>query len=199
MESVQRFQTKVVQNPPRKSQKLFFIAQISLRILAVVATFAATWIMVTSKQSKEIFGIKFAAKYSYSSAFQFFAGANAAACVFSLLSLVLVSVLSLKGSRPGSYFFLLLHDMFLELKTCFSFFQILMVLLMAGCAAATAIGFVGLYGNNHTGWMAICNEFGKFCNRLTVSVAFSYLSFLIFFILTVMSANKSRLIQLSSY
>ncbi|KAF8390710.1 hypothetical protein HHK36_025237 [Tetracentron sinense] len=176
-------QTKVVQSPPRRSHKIFVTAQISLRILAIAATLVATWVMVTSKQSMEVFGIKIDAKYSYSSAFKFFAGANATACAFSLLSLVAVSVLSRKGSDPGHYFFLFLHDM------------IIMSLLMAACAAATAIGYVGRYGNTHTGWMAICDPFGKFCNRVSISVLFSYLSFVAFLILTVISANKSRQIQ----
>lgn len=67
-----------------------------------------------------------------------------------------------------------------------------MTLLMAGCAAATAIGYVGKYGNSHTGWMAICDHFSKFCNKLILSIMLSYLSFFFYLCLTIISANRSR-------
>lgn len=69
------------------------------------------------------------------------------------------------------------------------------VFLMAGCAAATAVGYIGKYGNNHSGWMAVCGYFAKFCNRVTVAAFLSYLGLFIYLMLTVISANKSRQIQ----
>ena len=75
------------------------------------------------------------------------------------------------------------------------FFQCMMSLVLAGCAAATAIGYVGRYGNNHAGWMAICDQFDEYCNRIRLSLMFSYLAFVFILMLTIMSANKSREIQ----
>ncbi|KAL2515152.1 CASP-like protein [Forsythia ovata] len=41
---------------------------------------------------------------------------------------------------------------------------------MAGCSAGIAIGYLGKYGNSHTGWMPICDHFAKYCQRVTISV-----------------------------
>ncbi|KAK9926570.1 hypothetical protein M0R45_023791 [Rubus argutus] len=176
-------EVKLQPNPPVKTQKLFLGAQICLRAFVMAATLAATWIMVTSKQSTVIVGIAFDARYSYSSAFKFLAFANAVVSACCLVSLVLVFLLHLQGSNPNHYFFLFLHDLFM------------MCLVLAGCSAATAIGFVGQYGNSHTGWTPICDHFGKFCHRVSKSVILSYLSLIFLLILTISSAIKCRQIQ----
>ncbi|KAE9467619.1 hypothetical protein C3L33_00492, partial [Rhododendron williamsianum] len=77
-------------------------------------------------------------------------------------------------------------------SSAFTLKQAVTTLLMAACAAATAIGFVGKFGNSHVGWMAICNDFGRFCDRIIIAVTLSYLAFLVHLLLTVISANKSR-------
>jgi uncharacterized protein (TIGR01569 family) len=74
----------------------------------------------------------------------------------------------------------------------------MMSLVLAGCAAATAEGFIGRYGNSHAGWIPICDHFGKFCNKMTTSVILSYLSLSFLLMLTIISASKSRQIQVSS-
>ncbi|KAF3438513.1 hypothetical protein FNV43_RR21275 [Rhamnella rubrinervis] len=174
-----KFQT----NPPLKIQKVFLGAQICLRILVTASTLAATWIIITSKQSTQIIGMTFDVRYSYSTAFKFFALANAIVCVFSVLSLILVLLLRHQCSNPANYFFLFLHDLFM------------VSLVLAGCAAATAIGYVGRYGNSHSGWSPICDHFGNFCKRVTNSVIFSYLAVLFLLMLTIMSVSKSRQIM----
>lgn len=70
--------------------------------------------------------------------------------------------------------------------------QLMMVLVVSACAAATAIGYVGKYGNSHTGWTPICDHFGKFCHRVTTSVAISYLAVLCLLILTIISATPPK-------
>ncbi|XP_010249455.1 PREDICTED: CASP-like protein 1F1 [Nelumbo nucifera] len=143
----------------------------------------ATWLMATSKQSTEFFGIQIRAVYSDSPDFKFFVYANGIACVSSLVSLLTVYVLYRKGSNPSNYFYVFLHDL------------IIMALVMAASVAASAIGYVGAYGNTHTGWMSICDQVDKFCHRASDSIIFSYLAFFIYLILTVLSANESRQIQ----
>ncbi|KAI3463583.1 hypothetical protein Pfo_020246 [Paulownia fortunei] len=170
-------------SPPLKTHKLYFATQISLRVLAIAATLAAAWIILTSKQTTVVYGIQADARYSYSPAFKFFAFANIIALVFSVLSLILAFILGKMAVDPTYYFYLFLHDL------------IITVLLMAGCAAATAVGYLGKYGNSHTGWMAICDHFPKFCNRVTAAAVLSYLGFAFYLILTVISAKNWRQIQ----
>ncbi|KAA8540641.1 hypothetical protein F0562_024440 [Nyssa sinensis] len=173
-------ETKVMQNPSLKTRRYFMAAQICLRLLATASSLAAAWIMITSKQSVVVYGINIDARYSYSSAFKFFAFANLIACAFSVLSLFLVVFLGRRGSNANNYFKMFLHDL------------VMMTLIMAGCAAATAIGYVGRYGNSHTGWVAICDHFAKFCDRVTISVIFAFFSFLFYLFLTIISASESR-------
>ncbi|KAL6576236.1 hypothetical protein OROHE_000017 [Orobanche hederae] len=168
---------------PLKTHTLLFVTQMSLRVFATAATLAATWIMLSIKQTSLVFGIEFEARYSYSPAFKFFAYANLLSCISTFLSLFIAFILGRKTVDPTYYFYMFLHDL------------IMTVLLMAGCAAATAVGYVGKYGNSHSGWMAVCGYFAKFCNRAEAASLLSYLGFFSYLILTVISANKSRYIQ----
>ncbi|XP_059300105.1 CASP-like protein 1F1 [Lycium ferocissimum] len=173
------FGTKNMQNPPLKSNKCLLGTQILFRILATAFTLAATLIILTSKQTVTVFGIEMDARYNYSSAFKFFAFANMIGCALSVLSLFLASVLSHRG-LPKNYFYMFLHDL------------IVMALLLAGCAAATAIGYVGKYGEMHSGWMPICDHVSKFCHKVTTSVMLSYFAVILYLCLVIISANQSR-------
>ncbi|KAF4385687.1 hypothetical protein CsatB_021195 [Cannabis sativa] len=163
------------------SRSSIFIAQICLRSLAIVFALAAISLTLTDKQTISLFGLQFKARYSYSSAFRFLVGADAVLCVSSLLSLIFLFGL-LKRSQPNSLqtklFLLFVHD------------TVMMVLVVAGCAAATAIGYVGRHGEVHMTWQAVCEQVPKFCNRMMVAVMLSYLAFLAYFTLTLLSAHR---------
>ncbi|KAL3512532.1 hypothetical protein ACH5RR_025249 [Cinchona calisaya] len=64
--------------------------------------------MLTNKQTVNVYGFNIDARYSYSSAFKFFAYANAAGAGCSVLSLLVVL---LSSPWPGTYFCMFLHDM----------------------------------------------------------------------------------------
>ncbi|KAL4351287.1 hypothetical protein GQ457_06G036390 [Hibiscus cannabinus] len=177
---MERGEAKFPENLHRKTNNLTFCAQIGLRIMAMSTAFAATWTIVTAKQTLVIFGMQFDARYTYSSAFKFFAFANAFACCFTFISLMFVFFSLRRGLSPSSFFLLFLHDLFM------------MSLVLSGVAAGTAIGYVGQYGNSHAGWMEICDRLKKYCERVTTSVLLSYLSVICLVVLTVISAGKSR-------
>ncbi|XP_021286687.1 CASP-like protein 1F1 [Herrania umbratica] len=180
---MENIEAKFPENPSLKTHKLVLGAQICLRIVAIATALAATWVMLTSKQTVMVFGIPFDARYSYSSAFKFFAFANALACGFTVLSLLFVFFFSRRGLTPANYFLLFLHDL------------LMMSLALSGVAAGTAIGYVGRFGNIHAGWLQICDRLGKFCHKVTASLIFSYLSVLCLLVLTIISASKSRQIK----
>lgn len=163
------------------SNRKFLIAQATLRVLIIAFIVVAISVMVTSVQSIVLFGFTFKARYSYSSAFKFLVGAEAVVCVFSALSLIFVYIL-MNRSKPEShltsYFLLFLHDL------------VMMILMTSGCAAATAVGYIGRYGEEQSGWGAVCDRVGKFCNRTLVSLVFSYLAFFAYLALTIVSASK---------
>lgn len=65
-----------------------------------------------------------------------------------------------------------------------------MVLMISGCSAASAVGYVGQYGEEKIGWLSVCNRVAKFCNRVMVSVVLSYLACFCYFALSITSAHK---------
>ncbi|KAK1363314.1 hypothetical protein POM88_038875 [Heracleum sosnowskyi] len=160
-------------------QKYTKAAQISLRIMAMAATLAAAWIVLSSKETVIIYGITADVKYNYSPTYKFFAAANLTACVLSLASVVLFYIIG-KTSKSVNYFIFFVHDL------------VVMTLLMAGCSAATSMGYLGRYGNKYAGWIAICGYFHSYCNKITISVTLSYIAFLFYFFLAIISASKSR-------
>jgi hypothetical protein len=64
-------ETKISQNQPLKTQKIFIGAQIFLRIVVIAASFASTWLMLTNKQTIDIGGFVLDANYSYSPEFKY--------------------------------------------------------------------------------------------------------------------------------
>ncbi|KAL1554005.1 CASP-like protein 1F1 [Salvia divinorum] len=163
-----------------KSHKIQHGSQILLRILAIATTLSAACIMITNKQVTVVYGIQVDARYTYSPAFKFFAFANIVAFALSVLSLIAVLFMGRKAVHSAHYFGLFLHDL------------IITVLLMGGLGAALGISYVGKYGNSRTGWMPICNHFGKFCNRGVVSSVLGFMGFFVYLFLTIISANQSR-------
>ncbi|KAI6682694.1 hypothetical protein NL676_028607 [Syzygium grande] len=168
------------QNLAGKSSNVSYVAQICSRIFSIATTLAATSVMVTCRQSITVFGIRIDVRYSYSSDFKFFAFAIASA--FSMMSLFLLIVFTHpRGPRkPSNFFFLFLHDLWM------------MSLVLAGCTAATAVGYVGKYGNNHTSWMPICDHLGKLRSKATTSMAFAYASLFLFMLLATLIAWNIR-------
>lgn len=55
---------------PSRPQRIFLVAQSTLRALAVASTLVALSVMVTSEESVVVFGIRLEAHYNYSSAFR---------------------------------------------------------------------------------------------------------------------------------
>lgn len=70
--------------------------------------------------------------------------------------------------------------------------QLATLTAMSAFSAATSEGYIGKYGNTHAGWLPICGYVHGYCNRGTLSLAFSFASFLLLFILTVLSASAAR-------
>ncbi|CAI9280612.1 unnamed protein product [Lactuca saligna] len=179
-ENVNTTVSKLRPSPSPVSHFCFTASQIWLRIVAAGTSIAAACLMFNSRQSKVLFGTDLDARYTYNPSFKFFTIMNVVASVLSLLSLLPVFSLGRKFSNPVNYFFLFIHDL------------ILTSLMVGGFGAAAAIAQVGKYGNNHAGWMPICDNFGKFCHKVMASLILSFLSTICYLLLTVISANKAR-------
>ncbi|EEF49379.1 conserved hypothetical protein [Ricinus communis] len=164
---------------PSQPKRIFFMAQVIFRILAIAFAVASISAMVTSDQNVIVFGMDTAARYSYSSAFRFLVGANAVVCGFSVLSLIFVCLMSRRSEAIlEKNYYLFLHDM------------VMMVMMVSGCSAATAIGYVGRYGEKEITWTAVCDFVGKFCNQALVSIVLAYLALFCYVALTTLAAHK---------
>ncbi|KAK9120177.1 hypothetical protein Scep_018270 [Stephania cephalantha] len=149
---------KAEQNPLLKTQTRLLVGHAALRALGIAAALIAIGLMSTGKQAVELLGFQLVAKYSYSPILRYFVIVSTIACGLSALSL-----------------------------GCF-LYSVVVGLALTGSSAATAMGYVGRYGDSHAGWMPICGTFGRFCDRMTVSVAFSFFAAVVYMALAVWSA-----------
>ncbi|KAK1433960.1 hypothetical protein QVD17_10878 [Tagetes erecta] len=171
---------KLQQIPSPITHLSFMASQIWLRIVAAGSSIAAVLLMLNSRQSKVLYGTDMDARYTYSPAFKFFFVINVVACVMSVLSLLPVFTLGRKFAYSINYFFLFLHDLMLA------------ILLAAGAGAVTAFAQVGKYGNSNAGWMPVCDNFGKFCHKISSSLILGYIVLFCYVLLVIISANKAR-------
>ncbi|RZC60281.1 hypothetical protein C5167_022029 [Papaver somniferum] len=166
------------QIPFLKIGRKFVYVETPMRIIGIISSLISIVLMVTYKQVSVFLGVEFVAKYSYSPAFKYFVVANGVACFFSAVSLFLVKPCS-KNPDQNKYFIIFMTDL------------VATVFCATGCAAATSFGYTALHGNEHTGWMKICDQFKKFCHRSIESIVLAYFASLLFLFLTIWSAWKS--------
>ncbi|ESQ55932.1 hypothetical protein EUTSA_v10026349mg [Eutrema salsugineum] len=161
--------------------------ELTMRVLALVLTLVAATVLGVSKQTKVVsikviptlppLDVSTTAKSTYLSAFVYNISANAIACGYTAISIVILIIS--KGRRSkGLLMAVLLGDL------------VMVALLFSGTGAAGAIGLMGLKGNKHVMWKKVCNVFGKFCHQAAASVAITFLSAVVFMVLVVLDAMK---------
>uniref|UniRef100_A0A6V7QVZ0 CASP-like protein n=1 Tax=Ananas comosus var. bracteatus TaxID=296719 RepID=A0A6V7QVZ0_ANACO len=113
---------------------------------------------------------------------QIFLIGNGITCSYSLLSMFLVCLL-------GRNCVFHLVDM------------LAMGLAIASAAAAHAIGNVGKYGNDRTGWLPVCNYYKSYCKKMEISLGCCYLGVLSLYLVCAMtrvqkaSQNSKKFVQ----
>lgn len=68
--------------------------------------------------------------------------------------------------------------------------QVMTVLMISGCAAATAVGYLGKYGQREAFWNPFCSYVTKFCHQMLISTVLSYLAFFCYLALNILAAYK---------
>ncbi|CAA7057616.1 unnamed protein product [Microthlaspi erraticum] len=160
--------------------------ELSMRVLALVLTMVAATVLGVAKQTKIVpikliptlppLNVSTTAKSTDLSAFVFNISANAIACGYTAISIVIMMIS--KGRSKGLLMTLLVGDL------------VMVGLLFSGTGAAGAIGLMGMQGNKHVMWKKVCNVFGKFCHQAAASVAVTFLASLVFMLLVVLDAMK---------
>ncbi|KAF2289691.1 hypothetical protein GH714_037963 [Hevea brasiliensis] len=62
----------------------------------------------------------------------------------------------------------------------------------AAAAAATAIVYLAHNGNPSSNWLAVCQQFGDFCQKVSGAVVASFVSVVVFMLLVVISGLALR-------
>ncbi|XP_074292057.1 casparian strip membrane protein 2-like [Silene latifolia] len=153
-----------------------------LRLAAIIAALAATITMGTTNQTLNFFTqfFQFRARYYDLPAFSFFVAANAVASAYLVLSLPFSVISIVRPQATGVKFLLIALD------------TVVLALTMAGAGAAAAIVYLAHQGNNKTNWVAICQQFGSFCQRVSGAVVASFIAAFIFMILVILSAASLK-------
>lgn len=61
-------------------------------------------------------------------------------------------------------------------------------LLTAGASAATVVVYLAHKGNANANWLAICQQFNNFCERLSGSLVGSFASIIMIMLMIITSA-----------
>ncbi|XAR60158.1 hypothetical protein NMG60_11033414, partial [Bertholletia excelsa] len=153
-----------------------------LRLCALTAALAATTTMATTDQTLPFFTqfFQFQASYDDIPAFSFFVVANATASGYLVLSLPFSMVGILGPQAAGVKLLLLIFN------------TLALGLTEASAAAAASIVYLARNGNNNTNWVAICQQFNDFCQRVSGAVVASFIAALLFILLVIFSAVALR-------
>ncbi|KAF5737433.1 casparian strip membrane protein 2 [Tripterygium wilfordii] len=153
-----------------------------LRICAMISALAASAAMGTSEETLPFFTqfFQFQASYDDLPTFSFFVIAMALVASYLVLSLPFSIVSIIRPHVAGPRLLLLILD------------TIALSLATAGGGAATAIVYLAHNGNANTNWLAICQQFGDFCQKASGAVVASFITAVILLFLVVMSGFALR-------
>lgn len=159
-------------------------SDVMLRFLAFALTLVAAIVVGVDKQTKLVsmtvvstlppISVPVTAKWHYMSAFVYFVVANAVACAYAALSLLLV--LATRGAKKCLGLMIITLDL------------VMVALLFSSGGAALAVGLIGYEGNSHVQWNKVCNVFGRFCNQVAGAVVVSLLGSAAFLLLVLLAA-----------
>ncbi|XP_073055277.1 casparian strip membrane protein 3-like [Primulina eburnea] len=149
-----------------------------LRICALVAALVATTTMGTTDQTLPFFTqfFQFQAEYDDFPTFTFFVVANAIASGYLVLSLPFSIVSIVRPHARGVKLLLIIFD------------TVLVTFTTSAAASAAAIVYLAQNGNSNTNWLAICQQFDDFCQRVSGAVVASFITAVIFIFLVLISA-----------
>ncbi|CAN1772276.1 Probable UDP-N-acetylglucosamine--peptide N-acetylglucosaminyltransferase SPINDLY [Linum perenne] len=153
-----------------------------LRLGAIIAALAAAATMGTSDETLPFFTqfFQFQASYDDLPTFQFFVIAMGIVGGYLVLSLPFSIVCIVRPQTAAPRFLLLVLDI------------VVMTLNTAAASAAAAIVYLAHNGNSNTNWLAICNQFGDFCQKVSGAVVAAFVVVLLFVVLLILSAVALR-------
>ncbi|CAI9757620.1 unnamed protein product [Fraxinus pennsylvanica] len=153
----------------RKSE----VMHVVLRLLCLLTCVTSVSVMVTAKQASTIslygFSIPVFSKWSFSDSFEYLVGVSAAVAVYSLLQLLINTSRILRKS--------LVIPSRNHAWLVFAADQIFAYAMMSAGSAASGVTNLNRTGIQHSSLPNFCKPLRIFCNRVAVSIAFTFFSF----------------------
>ncbi|KAF8399501.1 hypothetical protein HHK36_015367 [Tetracentron sinense] len=171
-------QASIGSAPRRGVNKGVSILDFILRLVALIGTLGSAIAMGTTDETLPFFTqfIRFKAQYDDLPTFTFFVIANAIVSAYLVLSLPLSIFHIVRSGARNSRMILIFFD------------TAMLALLTAGASAASAIVYLAHKGNARANWLAICQQFNSFCERISGSLIGSFGGIVVFILLILLSA-----------
>jgi len=67
---------------------------------------------------------------------------------------------------------------------------VLTYIIVAAGAVSTEILYLAENGNTTTAWSSACGSFGRFCNKVTASIAITFVAVLCYVLISLISSYK---------
>uniref|UniRef100_A0A8I6YDB3 CASP-like protein n=2 Tax=Hordeum vulgare subsp. vulgare TaxID=112509 RepID=A0A8I6YDB3_HORVV len=149
-----------------------------LRVIAVVCTLASAIAMGTTNETLPLFTpfIQFKARYSDLPALTFFVVANSVVSAYLILSLPLSVAHIIRSGAECSRLVLIIFD------------AAMLALVTSASSGATSIVYLAHKGNVRANWLAICQQLDSFCERISGSLAGSFVAMVLLILLILLSA-----------
>ncbi|CAK9323021.1 unnamed protein product [Citrullus colocynthis] len=176
----------VVSTTPRQAgggvKRGLSIFDFILRLGALGAALGAAAAMGTSDETLPFFTqfFQFEASYDDLPTFQFFLIAMGIVGGYLVLSLPFSIVCIVRPGAVGIRLLLLILD------------TVVLTLATSAAAAAAAIVYLAHDGNSSTNWLAICDQFGDFCQKVSGAVIGAFIAALLMMFLILLSAFGIR-------
>ncbi|CAM0903791.1 unnamed protein product [Alopecurus aequalis] len=179
--TARKFPMRLFHRSDRGSRCMAFL-DFLLRIAAFGPVLAAAIATGTSDETLSVFTefYQFRARFDDFPTFLFLLVASAVAAGYLVLSLPFSAFIVLRPQTTILRFLLLVCD------------TIMLALLTAAAASATAIVSLAHNGNERANWVPICMQFHGFCQRTSGAVVASFISVFIFVLLVVLAAFSIR-------
>ncbi|GAB4833342.1 hypothetical protein Ancab_031586 [Ancistrocladus abbreviatus] len=149
-----------------------------VRLCAIAAALGAVIAMGTTQETLPFFTqfFQFQASYNDLPTFTFFVIANAVTSAYLILSLPFSIVTIVRPLATAPRLLLITFD------------TVALALTTAGASSSAAIVYLAHKGNSNANWLAICQQFNNFCQRVSGAVVASFIAVVLLMFLVVLSS-----------
>ncbi|KAJ0986414.1 hypothetical protein J5N97_004770 [Dioscorea zingiberensis] len=160
------------ERPPAMESRRRDMAGLGLRAACLASSLVSLCLLVTAEQHGEVslygFQLPLYSKWSFSDSFEYLVGISAAVTAYSVMQLLLSgrSVLKKAPVIPSR-------------SQCWALFagdQVFAYLMISAGSAAAGVTNLNRTGIRHSALPDFCKPLHRFCDRVTVSITFAFLS-----------------------